>query len=434
MHVFGHRIEHFASQYMPFGIEADYAMGLFWWLLLATAILILFKGEDRHLLSVAWLVKFFVTLGAMLLYEQGYDLDAYTYFKTAVTGEYWMYPGYDFRQDMWLSWQTIQDRSGGSIFSAGIGTENMVRCMVLMASITGPYYHAMKVCFSFLGLLGVWWFYQAVVAALGRPCRQVFYLLAFFPSILFWSSILGKDPLQFLFLGIYAYGGVVWLAQGRFSGLWYVGIGAGGSYLLRPWSGIMVIGLLGLSTLLGRCRAWQMGLTIVAMALVVSQANPQRVLQAAGLDIIDEPGKLQEILESKAEGMAQGSKAKAGVAQQGQGNLALAVFSGLFRPLPFDITNPFVALAAVENSVILVLVLVGLFRSRIAYFRDSLVLWPLLLTVSWALLYGFIVMANFGSGVRYKLQILPFFLLVVICLFHKQGRAFLDSRLPSKRT
>jgi hypothetical protein len=280
----------------------------------------------------------------------------------------------------------------------------------------------------------VWWFYRAVVVAVGRPYPAAFYLLAFFPSILFWSSILGKDPLQFFFLGLYAYGGSMWLVEGRLAGAWYAGLGAAGSYLLRPWLGTTAVATLSVATILGRCKPWQIGLTVAALALSVLVVNPLAVSKSLSLDFIDDPEKLRELLESKAEGVAKapGSGSKAEVIEVGQTSWAIAVFSGLFRPLPFDITNPFTALAAIENSIVLLLALIGLFRFRIVYFRDPLVLWPLLMSLSWALLYGFIVMANFGAGARYKLQVWPFLLMVVVCLVHREGRALLDARASRK--
>ncbi|TAJ10944.1 MAG: hypothetical protein EPO61_01290 [Nitrospirae bacterium] len=435
MHVFGVRLVHFSGRNMLFGLELDYAMGLFWWFVIATALFVLFDGQPRRMLMTAWLVKFFVVLVAMLVYERFYDLDAYTYFNSGATGRFWMYPGHDFRQDMLPALRPIEQTGDlGSFVTHGIGTENGVRFMVLMASITGPFYHAMKIGFAFLGLLGVWWFYRAVEVTLGRPYPQAFYLLAFFPSILFWSSILGKDPLQLVFLGLYAYGGAMWLVQGRFAALWYVGLGLFGSYLFRPWTAIMGAAVLGLATLMGRCRPWQVGLTLSAVLVSLLIVSPQAMLFSMGLTDIYAPEMLVEAMGTRAQAVASAGGSQAELPKPGEVSIPLIIFSGLFRPLPFDITNAFTALAAVENSVILWLCLVALIRFRLGYLRDPLVIWLLSMTLLWALLYGLIVMANFGSGARYKLQILPFFLLGIIALVHKEGRAFLDSRLPVRRT
>ncbi len=433
MQVLGARLHHFGGREMRFGLELDYAMGVLWWLVLAIAILVL-GGKSRRMLLLAWIGKFFVVLVAMLFYEQRYDLDAYTYFITGATGRYWMYPGIDFRSDLLPSFYPTQLASGDWGLPHTIGTENFARFVVLMASVTGPFYHAMKVGFAFLGLLGVWWFYRAVEIVLERPYPPAFYLLAFFPSILFWSSILGKDPLQFLFLGLYAYGGAVWLIQGRLGAFRYLGVALLGSYFLRPWIAFAAVLALGVATLLGKCRPWQTYLVFLVVVSGLFLVTPEAVERRLGADLLNEPHLLIEILQLKAEGFAEGggSRAKLSTTLSAE-TLPLAMFTGLFRPLPFDITSPFIALAAVENSIVLALALIALVRFRLTYLRDPVIIWPIAFCLLWSLLYGFIVTANFGSGMRYKLQALPFLLMVIMCLVHREGRALLDARMLRSR-
>lgn len=388
------------------------------------------------MLLVAWTGKFFVVLLAMLIYEQHYGLDAYWYFQLPLTGQHWMYPGIDFREDMIPSLNPLRDAAGRAI-GGGIGTENFVRFVLLLASVTGPYYHAMKVGFAFMGLIGVWWFYRVIVVALGRPYPAAFYLLAFFPSILFWSSILGKDPLQFLFLGLYAYGGAIWLVQGRLTGLWVAGAGMFGVYLLRPWITGMAGAALFLATLVGRFRGWQVVLMLPAcgLAFFLSWEQALPLLSAELTNIIrEDPTMVLEVIEKRSQGFAQdtrgsgGSGGDLGDLAAGRVSLPWAMFTGLFRPLPFDITSLFTALAAIENTVVLLLSVVAIHRMRFAYLRDPLVVWLVAFSLLWTLLHGFIVMGNFGSGVRYKLQVWPFLLMAILIFVHKDGRALLESR------
>ncbi len=417
-------------------LAVDYGMGVFWWFVFAVAILSL-ADESRRMLLLAWVVKFVVVLIFMLFYEQHYGLDAYTYFWLKLTGQHWLYPGVDFREDMIPVFRPVYATGtghrlvGSTDCCPSIGSENIIRFSLLVASITGPFYHAMKVAFAFMGLMGVWFFYRAVVVAMERPCPAMFYLLAFFPSILFWSSILGKDPLQFLFLGLYAYGASLWLVEGRLGAVPYLAIGLMGSYLLRPWISVMGAAALFLATLLGRCRAWQVGLTVAVAAPLLLYAGQQ----ALSLFVT---GPVDVTLAIEA--MTTTSRGYASVDATGVkgvdfsstdamvGSWPLAFFAGLFRPLPFDITNLFTALAAVENTVVLSLAFAALFRFRFSYLRDPLILWPLLFTLMWTSIHGFIVLVNFGSGVRYKLQMWPFFLLLLICLTHEEGRKLLASR------
>jgi len=419
----------------------DYAMGVLWWVVFACALL-LFAKESRRMLVLAWAGKFVVVLVLMLFYEQHYGLDSYTYFWATRTGQHWMYPGVDFSADMLPTFKPAYHiiTGDGVLDAAGeggamsLGSENTIRFTLLVGSVTGPFYHAIKVAFAFFGLLGVWLFYRAVVLAVGRPWPSVFYVLAFFPSILFWSSTLGKDPLQFLFLGLYAYGAAMWFVEGRLGAIPWIGIGLAGTYMLRPWICMIAVAALGLTTMLGRCRPWQIGMAVTAQVVLVQQMFSIFLQGGTAHLVLD----IMESARGVAEGYGmEGASGEKGIDLSSQDALAtafpLAFFSGLFRPLPYDITNPFTALAAVENTVVLVLAVVALCRVRLGYLRDPLVLWPFLYTVLWTSFHGFIVMVNFGSGVRYKLQVWPFFLLMLLSLTYSQGRAFLTSRLPARR-
>ncbi|RJR47034.1 MAG: hypothetical protein C4576_10125 [Desulfobacteraceae bacterium] len=416
-------------------LALDYTMGVLWWFVFA-AVILSFRGESRRLLMIAWTVKFIVVLVLMLFYEQRYGLDAYTYFGATRTGQHWMYAGVDFRDDMIPVFRPVYHTISGYPLLEGeeggsLGTENFLRFILIVSMLTGPFYHAIKVAFAFMGLLGVWFFYRAVVVGIGQPNSTIFYLLAFFPSILFWSSILGKDPLQFLFLGLYSYGTAIWLVERRLGASPWIVVGLAGAYMLRPWISVMGGAALIFATLLGRCRAWQVGIMFV-FALPILVYVGQKTLSVfvmGGPDIDLVLNSMQTISSGYASDAGSGDKDVGGsAADSADVSWPVAFFAGLFRPLPFDITNPFTALAAVENTVVLLLAVVALFRCRLGYLRDPLILWPLLYTLMWAGTHGFIVLVNFGSGVRYKLQMWPFFLLFLACLTHKEGRRFLDSR------
>lgn len=427
-------------------IGLDYAMGVLWWIILALGILAL-GGEARRLLIVGWSAKFLVTLLVMLFYEQYYALDSYWYYGVTVNGIIPMWPELgDVRKEFIPSFRGIHE-SEALFVKSQMSTENMVRSLLLISYVTGPYYHAIKVCCAFFGLLGSWWFYRSITLVLGREYPAAFYLMACFPSILFWSSILGKDPLQFFFLGLYAYGAIIWLAEGRLFSLLPLGIGILGSYMFRPWSALLEGGVLVMATVLSRCRRWQRVALAGAglLALVgTSSLSPESLEEMLHLDptksasLLADPTIITDLLGERAKGVAtetQGSGGTgiiSGLDRAGAVNINFveAFFAGLFRPLPFDARNPAVLLAALENTVLLILTIWAFAKLRLAYLRDPLVLWTGLYTCGWSAIYGFIVMANFGSGARYKLQMLPFFLMFLMLLIHREGRTLLESRLP----
>lgn len=167
-------------------IGSDYMIGVIWAAFLGVSILAWpLPFRDRKALMVVWLIKSVITLGFMLLYEANYEtLDAYSYF-------------YDARQD---------DVSFLTEIGLGNGTQNISALAWLHNQVIPDSYHAMKVSFSMVGLLAVYIFYRAAVIFLRRENIRVFYILALFPSILFWSSILGKEPIILFGMALYTHG------------------------------------------------------------------------------------------------------------------------------------------------------------------------------------------------------------------------------------
>jgi len=170
-------------------LARDYAIGVVWALLLGASILAwpVSRGDRRALLGI-WGVKCVVALGLMLPYEANYwTLDAYDYF--------------DFPRNMLYGWQS---------FGFGMGTDNVMALSWLHQQLLPASYHALKMSCAMLGLLAVYLFYRAAQLYMGRADRRVLYVLAFVPSSLFWSSILGKDPIVLLGVALYTYGFVAW--------------------------------------------------------------------------------------------------------------------------------------------------------------------------------------------------------------------------------
>ena len=95
----------------------------------------------------------------------------------------------------------------------------------------------------------------------------------------------------------------------------------------------------------------------------------------------------------------------------------LAIFTALFRPLPWEIGSPTMVVSAIENTVLLLFVFYYLFRIgpfkffRIA-FNDPFLLYCLVFSLFFAFGVG-IAGTNFGALVRYKIPLMPFFFTMV---------------------
>src|SRR5206468_2250615 len=98
----------------------------------------------------------------------------------------------------------------------GGGTRTMVGICQLHHAILPDSYHMLKVSCSMFGFIAIYLFYRAAVKWLKAEDPRIFYVLALYPSILFWSSILGKDPVMLLGVAVYAYAVVSWQRTFRY--------------------------------------------------------------------------------------------------------------------------------------------------------------------------------------------------------------------------
>ena len=109
--------------------------------------------------------------------------------------------------------------------------------------------------------------------------------------------------------------------------------------------------------------------------------------------------------------------------------LPLGLFTALFRPLPGEVPNPFGVMAGVENVALLLFAGFAVLRARLRDVLDPVVLWAVALLGAWASLYAFLSYSNLGSAVRFKLQILPVLLLLLLYLARRRTHA----RVPAAR-
>jgi hypothetical protein len=100
-----------------------------------------------------------------------------------------------------------------------------------------------------------------------------------------------------------------------------------------------------------------------------------------------------------------------------------AIAAGLFRPYIWEIRNPVMLLAALENTAFMLLVLVILWKTGPIkmikiIFDEPLVVFSLTFAVIFAFAVG-ISTANFGALVRLKIPLLPFITMGLFILYHK---------------
>jgi hypothetical protein len=376
------------------GVSA-YLWGLGWTVCLGLSILAWpVPRTEKPLLILLWSVKAAVGLGFMLFYESHYGaLDAYGYYIRGTSPDF--------------SWHGLQLVGG---------VDNIDTLVWAMHWIVPDSYHAMKMTFAFMGLVAVYLFYRAAVLAWPGTRIATLLLLALFPSILFWSTILGKDPVILLGLALLSLGAAQ-LLRGRRR--WFVlfALGLLIVLLVRPWIGPMVVVptiLLAASrrwggpTSGGRAR-WVVGcMGLLAFAgFVVSWLAESTPL------IGDLLSRVNVVSRSWAKGGTGQTPPEFNSVWAVLAFLPLGIFTALFRPLLGEVPSAFGVLAGLESLALLGWVAFAALRTSRHRLAEPPVLWGILFIALWASVYAFLSYQNLGSGFRFRMQILPVGLLVL---------------------
>ena len=378
----------------------DYAFAVVWAVVLGMSILawpVPFR-DKRDLLWV-WFAKVLMVLGFMLIYESRYSaMDAYDYFAgPRQTG---------------FAWEGISIKGD---------YKNMMNIVWLHHQVLPESFHALKLSFAMIGLVAVYIFYRAAVIFLQREAKHVFYALALFPSILFMSSTLGKDPIILFSISLYVYGFVGWYRFKQMRYLLVLILGITIIMFFRMWMvSILLMPMVIVFLRVGHNK--MVKIAFVALGCFVLWFSMLRVAESMGIETIED---LVRRIDFMAYNFNMGGSRIGSARFTSIGDVIayapLGAFTALFRPLPGDVLSPFGLLASFENVVLLFLLWKAVKRTRWRELKEPVVMWAILLVLTWATVYGFISY-NMGTVVRYKLQILPILLGLLLYLSRRRSR------------
>ncbi len=376
------------------GQTLDYAEGMIWAALVAFTIPFWpVRGTMKMPLLWAWLFRALVALVVALPFYHHYDsLDPYLYFGSRGTLPDLHQIGFEY------------------------GTQNIIALVWLINRVIPDSFHAMNLSFALLSMVGMYWFYIASEAFLGFSSRWIFYLLMFEPSLTFWTAGVGKESVMTFAVGLYAYGIITWWRSGRARPLLASLVGVLIASLIRTWmAGILVVPMIALVYALERGILSRV-VTTVAIGAAVMAALPF-IMEAFYLQAAQD---ITEQIATISGRFNLGESAGAVLVLDGPGDLVryapLGMFSALFRPLPGDVMNAFGIVASLEDLILLGLLMRAAARLQIRDLTDPLVIWALAVVIIWALIYAFVSSQNFGTAVRYRAQILPLLLGLLLYL------------------
>jgi len=350
--------------------------------------LILFTNSKY---SFIWFMKgFVVTIFLMLFYEAHYGLDAYWYAGNAIKKE-------------------VPFPFGES------GTYNVMHINHIFTYIVGNSYYSLKVLNSFIGFLGLIFLYKSYEFISLKSNIEInknfIYFFFLFPSIIFWSSILGKDSLNIFLIGMFIYSFVHLIDKFNVKylvlvvlSIWLV------SYIREWWSLIMLLSMFFYFIKIDSAKNLFLFLLITPIVILFLVS----FLKSQGINSMDQIFlKMGETSQKLAYGNSKVEYHKVTTFSDYLIWFIPNLFTSLFRPMFWDVRNAFTLLAAIENMILLYFSYKYIFKKWKIIYKNRYLKFLILVIFSWSLFYVVISPTNLGMATRFKLQVLSIMLILV---------------------
>jgi hypothetical protein len=305
-------------------------------------------------------------------------------------------------------------------------------------------YSATSICFALISFIGGWLLFLTFYNSFKEFHAGVAFATLFIPSVTFWGSGIFKDTLTLAGVGIatYCFKRIFISRQLHVLSFIFLYVSFWTIFQLKVYVLICLIPSFffwwfasRFSNVQSPALRLMIAPFIVATAVVFAFVAVSKVVEN---DPRYNLSKISETARITAYDIRYGWGARTGEGSgYTLGNLdgtwesmfrlaPAAVNVSLFRPYPWEVRNPLMALSALESFSLFVLTLLLLFRIRGSVLRY--VMQPeVLFCLTFSLIFAFAVgvsTSNFGTLSRYKIPMMPFYalLLVVIHAYWKRDK------------
>jgi hypothetical protein len=301
-----------------------------------------------------------------------------------------------------------------------IGTGFISVLTGIIYTLIGPTIVGAFVLYSWLAFWGLYFCYRAFRTSIpDADYRRYAALVLFLPSLLFWSSGIGKGAWMTLCIGL-ALLGVARLISTTPRAVLPLLSGLGGSALVRPHitallvvalvAGVLARRTVNANLLTPIVRVSTVGILVVCSAVMLSFAASFLKLDTLSLDSVE------QVRDTNLQNTGIGGSTFTAIAVRSPLDLPWAATTVLFRPFLWEAKSLVILTSAVE-SFLLVLFFALTWR-RWCQVPRLLRRYPYVMTALVAVLLfvvAFSTVGNFGLVVRQRVMILPL-LLIFLCL------------------
>lgn len=306
---------------------------------------------------------------------------------------------------------------------------NAIFCFFSMGN-----FHIHNLFFSFLGFIGLWALYKAFCTDLSGRHMLLLLCVFCFPSVLFWTSGALKESLMMAIFGFLIYFFRSWLKKPTvFSTIAVLVL----SYMMKT-SKFYVL----MSALPAMCAAvwikfrprWALSKFIATHLILFAIAYFSKYI--TGIDLVEAICNKQLCFISMSEDLGNvGSFVYLPPLDNGLismiVNIPNALYNSFFRPTIFEVKSATMLMAAIENVLIIILLVIGVLFLRPKNFANHYVWYCLSFIFILFVLIG-LTTPVLGALVRYKVPALPFVGIVILLLINEEKSTSANKWIETK--
>jgi len=255
------------------------------------------------------------------------------------------------------------------------GTEFVQRLTGIVYAVFGSSLLGGFMLFAWMGFFGLVLFVRAATIAVPGLLRRRYAALTFFaPSLLFWSSSIGKESFVLLCVGLASYGGSrLLIGQWAFRSLAIAAVGILGAGFVRPhfaaiWVAALALALL-VGAITGSTRSGILG-RVGTFGLAMAAVLGLTVIAAATLEYLDPPkddtesaapvaDRVTDIFGETERRTSQGGSSFEVIMISGPQDYPVAILRTLTRPVLGETKSLAELIPAVEMTALLALAAVS---------------------------------------------------------------------------
>jgi hypothetical protein len=322
----------------------------------------------------------------------------------------------------------------------------VIQIAFLFDILTFSSYSATAVLFALIGFTGMWLLFKVFYRMYPKIHLQIAIACFFIPSVFFWGSGILKDTVTLSALGFMIYSSYNLFVLRRNGILMIICLGvslyilyAVKIYILLTLLPALIIWifLLRLSYIKSFASKIILGPIVISIAVLLaglsllkaSEDNPKYAL-----DKLAQTAKVTAYDIRFWSGRDAGSGYALGELDGSFASILKltpsAINVALFRPYLWEVKNSLMMVSSIESFILLVLVIATLLKGRLRLLKavvDPTIMFCLLFSLVFAFAVG-VSTFNFGTLSRYKIPMMPIFLLALILINYKLKRL---KKLPS---